>query len=854
MKRKFISKEKSLIATFFMIVAIICLFFFSYYQVNKLTQKQCLSRMSEDIDSIITEISNKINRDSSSLNSFADFLSQQEDLDVKSIQKTVTTLSSMLVTMKAFVLMPDNTVIEPIGTLAEGSGSLSFEELAPLGEHVSDRVASLFDKSAFVLRHYVPVVKDGETIAILYGVTPLADLPSFMSIRSIHSAKTDVYIIDMQTGDFIMDTSRDVLGNIRDYRVTRTKNRADWDAAVDGLLAGESRQLTFFSEDADEWLYFYYEPAEEIDNLWSIAVSVPEKEVFHNLYEIRGIFEVMALLIIGISLLYYFWVRENSKKTIARAVENAVLEEKLQKAVAAERAKTTFLSNMSHDIRTPMNAIIGFTSLAQANIDKKEKVQDYLAKILSSSNHLLSLINDILDMSRIESGKLNIEEKPCNLSDIFKDMRNIIMSQIQAKQLNFFLDTIDIIDEDIYCDKLHINQILLNLLGNAVKFTPAGGSISLTIRQKPGAPTGYGSYEFRVKDTGIGMSAEFAEHVFEPFEREKSSTVTGIQGTGLGMAITKNIVTAMGGTIEVATELGKGTEFIINLDFRLHTEHRGTEIIPELKGLRALVVDDSFSTCDSVTKMLVQIGMRSEWTLHGKEAVLRAKQAVEMGDEFYAYIIDWVLPDLSGIEVARQIRSAVGETIPIIILTAYDWSSFEEEAKEAGVTAFCNKPLFLSELRDLLVSVIGKAEPPAEDPAVPPITEDLKGRRLLLAEDNELNREIAEEILSESGFLIETASNGQIAVDMVKNAAPGYYDLILMDIQMPVMNGYDAARAIRGLENPDLANIPIVAMTANAFEEDQRTAFECGMNAHVAKPINIEALMETLSSLLHKSA
>ncbi len=549
-------------------------------------------------------------------------------------------------------------------------------------------------------------------------------------------------------------------------------------------------------------------------------------------------------------VMYYLFIYISYKRNLKDVVERAVLEEKLKKAEAAEKAKSTFLSNMSHDIRTPMNAIIGFTTLAETNIDNKARVQEYLAKILSSSNHLLSLINDILDMSRIESGKLNIEEKPCSISDIFKDMRNIIQTQMQAKQLNFFMDTMDVVDEDIYCDKLHVNQVLLNLLSNAIKFTPAGGSVSLVIRQKPGAPSGYGEYEIRVKDTGIGMDAEFVKRIFEPFERERTSTVSGIQGTGLGMAITKNIIDTMGGTIAVETEQGKGTEFIITFNFRLQNNDKKVSHIQELSGVRGLVVDDNFTTCDSVTKMLTQIGMRAEWSMHGKEAVLRAKQAVEMGDEFFTYIIDWALPDLSGLEVVRQIRKIVGERVPIIILTAYDWTAFEEEALKAGVTAFCNKPIFLSELRDTLISVLGKTGAPETAQVKSNPIDHLKGARLLLVEDNELNREIAQELLEENGFAIETAVNGRIAVDMIKDAEPNRYDLVLMDVQMPVMDGYAAARAIRALDDPEKANIPIIAMTANAFDEDRRQAFESGMNDHVPKPINIDNLIQVMIKYL----
>ena len=376
----------------------------------------------------------------------------------------------------------------------------------------------------------------------------------------------------------------------------------------------------------------------------------------------------------------------------------------------------------------------------------------------------------------------------------------------------------------------------------------------MLIRQKPGAPHGYGSYEIRVKDTGIGMSPEFAEHIFEPFERERTSTVSGIQGTGLGMAITKSIVNAMGGTIGVHSEQGKGTEFVIQLQFRLQSETKQIEVIRELFGLRGLVVDDNFSTCDSVTKMLTQIGMRAEWSMHGKEAVLRARQAAEMGDAYYTYIVDWSLPDLSGIEVVRQIRAVAGQNVPIIILTAYDWTAIEQEARDAGVTAFCNKPIFLSDLRDILMTALGKMDAPPPAAIIPDPVEELKGKHILLVEDNELNQEIARELLEESGFKVSTASDGTAAVDIMSNAKPGDYDLILMDIQMPRMNGYEASRAIRSLPDKAVNSIPIVAMTANAFQEDRQNALDAGMNDHVAKPIDVDALLQVLTEQLSKPA
>ena len=517
---------------------------------------------------------------------------------------------------------------------------------------------------------------------------------------------------------------------------------------------------------------------------------------------------------------------------------NQALSEAVRAAETANKAKSTFLSNMSHDIRTPMNAIIGFTTLAVSNIDDKERVRDYLGKILSSSNHLLSLINDILDMSRIESGKIHLEETEVSLSEVLHDLKTIISGQIHAKQLELYMDVMDV-----------TNEVLLNLLSNAIKFTPAGGTVSVRLREYPGTQRGCELYEIRVKDNGIGMSQKFVQKIFSPFERERTSTVSRTQGTGLGMAITKNIVDMMGGTIEVQTEQGKGTEFIIRLPLRIQPENHRIEKIAELEGLKALVVDDDFNTCDSVTKMLVKVGMRSEWTLSGKEAVLRARQSMEMGDAFHAYIIDWRLPDMNGIEVTRQIRS-LGDDTPIIILTAYDWSDIEVEARAAGVTAFCAKPMFMSDIRETLMAAIGQKQAGAEDNILPATDSDFRDRRILLVEDNELNSEIAVALLSEYGFQVDTAEDGAEAVEKVKNSTPGDYDLVLMDVQMPVMNGYEATEQIRSLDDPALAGITILAMTANAFDEDRKKALACGMDGFLSKPIVIEELISTLQNSL----
>ena len=517
----------------------------------------------------------------------------------------------------------------------------------------------------------------------------------------------------------------------------------------------------------------------------------------------------------------------------------------LDAAEHANRAKTTFLNNMSHDIRTPMNAIIGFTSLAATHIDNKEQVRGYLAKIMTSSRHLLSLINDVLDMSRIESGKVKIDAVPVHLPDVIHDLRTIIQTNAAAKQLDLFIDTEDVHDENIIADKLRLNQILLNILGNAIKFTRPGGTIRIRVIQKPTAPDGFADYEFCIKDNGIGMSPEFQQHIFEAFSREDSSTVSGIQGTGLGMAITKNLVDMMGGKIAVHSEEGKGSEFIVDLRFALSDEAVQHEKIPQLQGLRALVADDAANTCLHTGRMLREIGMRPEWTISGKEAVIRAQDALDQGDEFSVYIIDWLMPDMNGVETVRRIRRIVGNDKPIIILTAYDWADIEEEAREAGVSAFCSKPIFMSELRDALTRPFHvKQELPAA------VHQGFIDKKILLVEDNALNQEIAQSILQENGFHVELANDGTEAVDKVAHAAPGQYDLILMDIQMPKMDGYEATRRIRALPDAAQAGVPIVAMTANAFAEDKRAALEAGMNGHIAKPIEIPKLMGTLKEIL----
>ncbi len=530
-------------------------------------------------------------------------------------------------------------------------------------------------------------------------------------------------------------------------------------------------------------------------------------------------------------------------------------QEQLSLALAAaeqsSRAKTTFLNSMSHDIRTPMNAIIGFTALAQTHLDNKQLVEDYLSKISTSSTHLLSLINDILDMSRIESRCVKLEEKPVHMPDLLHDLRSMIHGLIIAKQQNLYIDTQDVQHEDVVVDKLRLNQILINIISNAIKYTRTGGDIMIRLIEKPCQMKNFTTYEFSIKDNGIGMSEEFVKHVFDTFTRERTSTINGIQGTGLGMAITKGIVDMMGGSINVKSQEGKGSEFIVTLNLKVANSHVEYEPIPMLRGARALVIDDDINTCRSVCKLLRNIDMRPDWTASGKEAILRVQDAAELQDEYKVYIVDYLMPDMNGIETVRRIRHLISEDIPIIVLTAYDWADFEQEAREAGVTAFISKPIFMSELRMILSQPTSTNE--ENDKVQQEITRlDYSGKHVLLVEDNELNREIATAILEETGITVDSAKDGIEAINIINKAPEDLYDLIFMDIQMPKMDGYTATREIRTLRNSRKANIPIVAMTANAFDEDKVKSFKAGMNGHIAKPITLEMIAKTLNKIFKK--
>lgn len=542
-----------------------------------------------------------------------------------------------------------------------------------------------------------------------------------------------------------------------------------------------------------------------------------------------------------------------------RCVDEAVHEEQTQKqllqdaleaANRASAAKSDFMSKMSHDIRTPMNAIIGMTAIAAAHVENPDRVRDALGKISSSSRHLLGLINEVLDMSKLESGTISLSAEAFSLSELLNNMLLMIQPQIKAHKHNLQVHIQDIQHEDVIGDSLRIQQVFLNLMSNAVKYTPDGGEISFTVREHAVQTSSTGCYEFIVEDNGMGMSEEYLAHIFEPFSRAEDLRTSKIQGTGLGMAIAQNIVHMMNGNITVESQLGKGSKFTVTIYLRLQ-EAQDIDT-SELTDLSVLVVDDDDSACQSVCAMLEEIGMRSEGCASGQDAVAAVQRAMNTALPFYAAILDWKMPGMDGLETARAIKRLVGDTLPIIILSAYDWSDIEMEARAVGVDAFLSKPVFKSGLIRTFKSLRNESpeEPGQTSPLDPLLQHDFSGRRVLLVEDNELNREIAREVLEMAGLTVEEAENGQIAVDMFSASQDGYYSMILMDIQMPVMNGYDAAAAIRALKRPDALRIPILAMTANAFVEDIQAAKAAGMNEHLAKPIDFEALGSVLKKYL----
>lgn len=556
--------------------------------------------------------------------------------------------------------------------------------------------------------------------------------------------------------------------------------------------------------------------------------------------QIMFILTTVLISVIVVTLLLYRYVLSK------REVEAVALQKQIAVAAqAANDAKSQFLSSISHDIRTPMNAIIGMTTIASTRLDDKERVKDCLNKIATSSRHLLGLINDVLDMSKIENGKFTINKEPVCLSDFMHDFISIIQPQVKAKHLELDLSILGIEDEIVITDSLRLHQIMQNIMSNAIKFTRENGKISLRMEQAPYDREGYSLYVFRFSDNGIGMSEEFQKVIFQPFERAATSTVSKTEGTGLGMSITKSIVDLMGGSISVTSRLNEGTTFTVSLPMQKEQQKEciATDL---LKDLRCLIVDDDRDVCENTVLLLKEIGIHSEWVLNGADAVVYVESAHKRHLDYNAVILDWQMPDMDGIETARRIRNKVGDTLPIIILSAYDWTEIEDEAREVGITAFLAKPLFKSRLYETMRNTL-MPTPDTQMKQNGLIAHDKASGRILLVEDNTLNAEIAQTLLTDYGLHVDVASDGNEALEFFR-ADTNKYDIIFMDVQMPVMDGYHATAAIRDLEskNSKHSHTVIIGMSANAFKEDVDKALACGMDDYITKPLDIKKLQNLL--------
>ena len=687
-----------------------------------------------------------------------------------------------------------------------------------------------------------PMAEGGESTALVAGL-PMTDIRDGMSLDVgetlvySHFVRKDGSFV-LRNGDATEDSYFErllTLGHFSDQTaeealeaIRRTMDGGE-DAAFSVEIAGELRGTFLTPLPYSNWYLVSVMPYGTLEEPIS---TLEEQRVFTTL--VGG-----GVILLAILAVFFLYFRMTQRQMTA-------LEEARGEAVRASLAKSEFLSNMSHDIRTPMNAIVGMTAIATANLDKPDQVRDCLKKITLSSKHLLGLINDVLDMSKIESGKLSLNLDHLSLREVMESIVNIVQPQVKAREQRFDVFIENVLTEDVYCDGVRLNQVLLNLLSNSIKFTPEGGTVHLTMRQEPSERgEDYVRVHFFVEDTGIGMSEEFQKRIFEAFEREDNGRVNKTEGTGLGMAITKYIVDAMGGEISVRSKLGEGSRFQVTVDLE---RAPGLEQDMSLPAWSVLVVDDDEQLCQSAADALRELGVQVECANSGAQAVEMALDRQTAGAPYQIVLLDWKMPGLDGPQTARELRSRVGGEIPILLISAYDWSSVEEEARAAGVSGFISKPLFKSTLYYALSRCMdsGQTAVAAGEEAAP----DLSGKRILLAEDNDLNWEIADALLSECGLELERAENGQRCVEKFQSAPAGYYDAILMDIRMPVMNGYQAAEAIRTLERPDAADIPIIAMTADAFAEDIQRAVQSGMNDHIAKPIDLKEVLRVLQKYL----
>lgn len=692
------------------------------------------------------------------------------------------------------------------------------------------------------------------TVSVAIGdvkanLTLLRALPERLS----YSQTSDV-ITGIKTHYSSIDKSMTELINLLDDRYLADKQSVPAMRSLYSQLYNDQIKMLKMAESQnntqeDIEAYFSKEIQPKLDKLDALSVTITEgagrklNEYSELVTSSKRVMVIMGSILsvsVLIAIIFYQYILRLKYKSEEEM--NSALAE-LEVEQRANLAKSQFLFNMSHDIRTPMNAIIGLTVIAAMDIDKKDKVKDCLTKILSSSRHMLGLINDVLDMSRIESGKVSLNDEDFKLPELIDDFISITYPQAIEKDIQMEINVSDISHEKVIGDALQINRIMTNIIGNSLKFTQPGGKIGLTIRELPPTTKGYGSYQFIMRDTGIGMSEDFIKKIFQPFERAETSTKSRVEGTGLGMAITKNIVDMMGGQIQIESELGKGTTFIVTIPIKLQTCEEETFDYSKLYDLRSLVVDDDEIACENTVRIIQEIGMNCEWVLSGIEAVEKTKMAHEINQDYHVVIIDWKMPVMDGLQTTRQIRKIVGDELPIIVLTAYDWADIEEEAKAAGINAFLSKPVFKSRLYHIMSNLTSSEK--TKEAANVNVAESKKtySGRVLLVEDNEINMDIAEEFISYFGVTTEKVWNGLEAVDRIKTVEPGYYDLVFMDIQMPKMDGYEATQQIRKLEKENNMNhLPIVAMSANAFIEEVNKGYACGMDNYITKPIELEKL------------
>lgn len=686
-------------------------------------------------------------------------------------------------------------------------------------------------------------MEDGSrSVALLVGV-PMEYLNDALFLDTEGSIAYS-HIIDTD-GDFVIRNAGEFRNNYfqrieEKFEKLNGKNTDDYAKELrDAMDKGEDYGVSISVEGEER--YIYCSPISG-KSTWYLITVMPNgviEDTMVRLDNLRIMAIIGSLAVISLSVIAVFILYYNMSQRQMQSLNKARNE-----AIHANNAKSEFLSSMSHDIRTPMNAIIGMTEIAMRNRNDTARVEDCLEKIKLSSKHLLGLINDVLDMSKIESGKMTMNMNHISLRETMDDIVNIIQPQIKAKNQFFDIYIRSIISEDIYCDGTRLNQILLNLLSNAIKFTPEKGRIDIYINQEESPlGEGYVRTHFIVEDNGIGMSEEFQKIIFDTFTRENSERIHSIEGTGLGMAITKSIVDILKGTIELESELGKGSRFHVMLDLeRAETNENMT--LPEWK---ILVVDDDEELCTSAVSNLEELGVHAEWTTDGNNAIRMIEEHHEKHDDYRFVLIDWKMPDMDGMQTIHGIQNKVGKEIPVFLISAYDWSDIENEIHDADIEGFISKPLFKSTLYSRLIQYADGDEDLSNENGNNEV--DFAGKHVLVAEDIDINWEIANEILSSFGLELERAVNGQECVEKFENSDIGFYDAVLMDLRMPLMNGFEATKAIRELKRAD-KDLPIIAMTANAFSNDIQECLDSGMNAHIAKPLDIRELLQVLKKYL----